>query len=163
LDDDRPGVACFSDTVYRAEPNETSIDITIQRKDGAKGEVSCRVTTVLDHHKLDEEDTLATPDKDFTPFKDKVVHFYDCQTEATFNISLPSSTLLNAYGRQINPRSKPVCFVIQISDPITKTQTNQAEKFVLSKRNYARVEIGPAQRNWQHVDHRRQILGQHLY
>jgi hypothetical protein len=50
-----------------------------------------------------------------------------------------------------------------MSDPITKSATNDSEKFVLSKRNYARVEIGPIQRNWAQIDHRRQILGQQLY
>jgi len=29
LDDDRPGVASFSDTVYRAEPNDNYVQITI--------------------------------------------------------------------------------------------------------------------------------------
>lgn len=99
MDDDRPGVACFTDTVFRAEPNDTHVNVTLKRKDGAKGEVSCKVTTLLEHHKLDDEDTLATPDKDFLTFKDKVVHFYDCQTEASFNIVLPSSTLLNEHGK----------------------------------------------------------------
>jgi hypothetical protein len=86
LDDDRPGVACFTDTVYRAEPNDTQVRITVQRKDGAKGEVSCRVSTILDHHQLDGDDTLATPYKDYQNIKDQLVSFYDCQTEASFNI-----------------------------------------------------------------------------
>ena len=105
IDDDNPGILTFAHKEYTVLATQKEVAITIKRKNGGKGKISCRFSTI----ELEVSDRKAVPDVDYE-VTEGIVEFKHQEITKDVKIKIPLS-------RQIDPDEYGMRFGVMISDP----------------------------------------------
>ena len=90
-DKDQPGRIGFEETAIDVRRKDKMCIITLVRKNGSDGEISCTVNTISDVEGVPGK-VAAVEGKDFVPIRQKEVTFRAGQVEFNLEIEMPDCT-----------------------------------------------------------------------